>query len=230
MDRVAIIVSTMRQDLWRWWTITLGTVVLYYLALLASLMIRFGALPNYINTYNWWQNVILILDSTPSIQDSLFIIRDEWLLEIGYMNYDFGIGISEWSLFIVPIKVLAIAALGALLATNYLLLKQHQSCTSQSKAIACSSGAATGAGALLISLASISLSWVVCCSTPTWVVGLAMLGLGASTALWLEPMGQWLNTLGFITLIAVNYLLAGQLKSDTRINSRFDSQHLENAQ
>ena len=30
---------------------------------------------------------------------------DEWLLEIGFMNYAYGRGVSEWSLLIIPHKV-----------------------------------------------------------------------------------------------------------------------------
>ena len=150
----------------------------------------------------------LILESTPSIRDSIIIIKDEWLLEIGYMNYDFGLGISEWSLFIVPAKVLAVALLGALVSTNYLLLRQSSSCQKISSIEARSAGTATGVGATLMAIASITLSWVVCCSTPTWVVGLAMLGLGATTALWLEPLGTWLNVAGLIILLGVCIHLA----------------------
>jgi len=198
-----------------WWLITLLLPVIYYTMLMASLVIRFGNLPNYITFYDWGRNVMRILESTPSLNDSISIIKDEWLLEIGYMNYDFGTGISEWSLFIVPVKVIIVTVLGALVATNFLLLRSPRVCpkdisiqasTLQTRA----SGTATGLGAALVATASVSLSWVVCCSTPTWVVGLSMLGLGASTALWLEPLGSWLNAAGFLILVSVCLILAGQ--------------------
>ncbi|MBA53063.1 MAG: hypothetical protein CMK89_01275 [Pseudomonadales bacterium] len=208
LQRVSVISSVIRQNLMRWCVMTLGIVAAYYALLMLSLIARFGHLPNYVNVFDWWTNVIRIIESTPSISDSIAIIKDEWLLEIGYMNYDFGMGISEWSLFIVPVKVLGVTLLGALVSTNYLLLRQSSSCSGISKLEARSSGTATGIGATLMATASITLSWVVCCSTPTWVVGLAMLGLGATTALWLEPLGTWLNIMGLIILLGVCIHLA----------------------
>ena len=47
-----------------------------------------------------------------------------------------------------------------------------------------------GGGAALVGVSSATLSWVVCCATPTWVVSLAMLGMSASLALWLEPLKE----------------------------------------
>ena len=212
MKRLSTIITVIRDNALLWWTITLGGVSLYYSLLLISAMVRFGQLPNYINIYDWWGNVIRILQSTPSMHDSLSIIKDEWLLEVGYMNYDFGMGISEWSLFLVPIKVLGVAALGALVATNFLLLRRRKQCQPFSSSLAAgASGTATGLGAGLVSLTSISLSWVVCCSTPNWVVGLAMLGLGVSTSLWLEPLGTWINALGFILLLSACFWVAGRI-------------------
>ena len=90
------------------------------------------------------------------------------------------------------------------------------------KSAACSSPfqrnstkAAAGLGATLVSLASITMSWVVCCSTPTWVVGLAMMGLGVSTSLWLEPMGVVVSSLGFIFLVSALLISAGRLDKQT---------------
>ncbi|MBM7067191.1 hypothetical protein [Actibacterium sp. 188UL27-1] len=39
-------------------------------------------------------------------------IWEEWLIEIGRMNYDYGTGISEWSLNVVPARLLVLAILG----------------------------------------------------------------------------------------------------------------------
>ncbi|MEE2730853.1 MAG: hypothetical protein VYA55_08510 [Pseudomonadota bacterium] len=200
--------SIVGNNLKRWWAMTLAIVAAYYLLLLLSLIIRFGNVPNYVNLFDWWGNLIRIFESTPSLSDSLTIIKDEWLLEVGYMNYDFGMGISEWSLFIVPTKVLMVLLLGGLVSTNFLLLRHSQTCQVVSPMDARTSGTATGIGASLMAIASITLSWVVCCSTPTWVVGLAMLGLGATTALWLEPLGSWLNVIGLLLLVAVSFHLA----------------------
>lgn len=191
-----------------WLAIAFAVVIVYYVLLVLAPIIRFGQLPNYINTYDWFSNVQLIVSSTPSWKDSLLIVKDEWVLELGYMNYDFGIGLSQWSVFIAPVKVLGIFSLGAMLATLYLLLT-HRAGSCDRQAI-WRSGVAGGVGASFIGLASVTLSWVVCCSTPTWVVGLAMMGLGVSTSLWLEPLGLWVNLSGFALLLAAIYMASAQ--------------------
>lgn len=178
--------------------------LLYYVVLMFSLIVRFQNLPNFIRFYNWPYNVKRIFVSTPSLNDSVLIAKDEWLLEIGYMNYQFGHGISEWSLFLLPVKMLGIFGLGTIIATNYLIIKERtNTCSSW---IRHSSQATLGFGGLCVGFASITFSWVVCCSTPTWVVGLAMMGLGVSTSLWLEPLGFAVSLSGFIALIVGTYL------------------------
>lgn len=212
LARASNIIHVIRHDVAAWSLYTLVFVTLYYLLSMISLVLRFGNLPNYINIYDWWHNVLRIVRSTPSIRDRFEIIQAEWLLEIGYMNHDFGIGISEWSLYILPVKVLGVLALGALIAT-YIILLRYQPCKN-SKAVLRSSGAITGIGATMVSLSSLTFSWVVCCATPTWVVGLSMLGLGVSTSLWLEPLGVWLNVVGFI-VVAIACLLVADSSSTT---------------
>jgi hypothetical protein len=59
-------------------------------------------------------------------------------------------------------------------------------------------------------MTSATLTWVVCCATPSWIVGLAMLGMSSSLALWLEPFGKIINVLG---LILVVWIILLQLKS-----------------
>ena len=196
--RIKRIAHAIRQSPGWWWWITCGVTVGYYLVLLAGLILKFQRLPNYAKGYDWFSNVHLIIVSTPSIKDTLAIIADEWVLEVGYMNYDFGIGISEWSLFLAPAKIAVVMALGAMLATYVLLMSANrQVCASPMPG---ASDVATGFGATCVALTSITMSWVVCCATPTWVVGLAIMGLGASTALWLEPLGAWLHYAGFAAL------------------------------
>jgi len=180
-----------------------GFTLFYYLLLMVALMIRFHSLPNYVDSYEWWLHVKHIWESTPSVIDAFVITKDEWLFEIGHMNYDFGIGISEWSLFINPFKVLGVFILGTVLVINYFLLRvANPSCT---RATTQASKIATGFGGSLVALGSITMSWVVCCSTPTWVVGLAMMGLSVSASLWLEPIGIWINIVGFATLFIAMY-------------------------
>lgn len=200
--------QAVRARLPLWLGISFGVLLAYYLFLMAALIVRFENLPNYVVTYDWFGNVAEIVRATPAVSDMGPIILDEWLLEIGYMNRSFGNGISEWSLFLLPHKLLIVLLLGALIATNVVLLLERRACRT---ATATPAGAATGIGALLVGLSSATMSWVVCCSTPTWVVGLAMLGLGVSTSLWLEPLGGWLTGLGFATLAVTTVALARSL-------------------
>ena len=55
------------------------------------------------------------------------IILNEWLLEIGYMNYDYGHGVAEWSLSIIPHKLAIMSLAGALIGLNVTLLLERQS-------------------------------------------------------------------------------------------------------
>lgn len=190
-----------------WGLITIGFVLAYNLMLLIALVVRFGNLPNYTTFYNYFSNVARIVESTPSIGDMIPIIREEWLIEIGYMNYDYGNGISEWSLTVLPEKLAILFAVGALIATVVVLLMPGKdgacAVASRKKAIG-----AAGGGAALVGLSSATLSWVVCCAAPTWVVSLAMLGMGVSLAFWLEPLGNVITLSGFALLVAAVVVLA----------------------
>jgi hypothetical protein len=66
-----------------WLAVTLGFPALYYLAMFAALLIRFQALPNYVETYDWPANVAEIVRSTPAWSDMWPIISQEWLFEVG---------------------------------------------------------------------------------------------------------------------------------------------------
>lgn len=211
--------GSIRSDFKKWLLWTLAIAVSYHLILLGSLMFRFGAVPNYVTFYNWPANVWHIIQSTPSVSDMLPIIRDEWLVEIGYMNYDFGHGISEWSLSLQPPKMAIVLLFSALITTNFFLLAgMRKSCPAGTVQ---SAGAATGLGTLLVGMTSATMSWVVCCATPSWVVGLAMLGVGVSTSLWLEPLGVWLTIAGFSLLGLTTFVLAGLKQSPPATSGRF---------
>jgi hypothetical protein len=178
--------------------------VLFQFMMLLALVLRFQAVPNYITFYDWIGNVIWIIKSTPSWGDMLPIIAEEWLIEIGRMNYDYGTGISVWSFNLIPSKFATMFCLGTLVGLCSILMKRD----------ACSAGSkrgltlSTGLGAGLVAMTNVTMSWVVCCATPSWVVGLAMLGLGVSTSLALETMGPLLNGTGLILLCATIYYLA----------------------
>lgn len=180
-----------------------GFAVASQLVLMAALLLRFRDWPNYVTFYDWPGNVWRIVQSTPAWSDVWPIVWEEWLIEIGYMNYDYGMGISEWSLNVVPSRLLMFFGLGILvgLATS---LMRSESC---STATLRSSGVATGMAALMVAMTNATMSWVVCCATPSWVVGLAMLGLGVSTSLALETLGPLIAGAGFgLLLLMILYL------------------------
>lgn len=213
MTRFGFIKQCLVQNLFLWLGLGLAFALCYYLVLMAALMIRFENFPNYLNAFDWSFNMKRIWLSTPSLLDTLSIMRDEWLFEVGFMNYDYGTGISEWSLFIAPVKVLGVILLGAAISANFLFLRaSNRVCSLRA---ARSSSVAAGLGTTFVSLASITMSWVVCCSTPTWVVGLAMMGLGVSTSLWLEPVGIWVNMLGYLFLLVAMYIAASRATAET---------------
>ena len=178
--------------------------ILFQVLMMLALIIRFQAFPNYVTGYNWPGNVAWIIQSTPSWSDMLPIIWEEWLIEIGKMNYDYGTGISEWSLNVVPSRLLVLCVLGALISLCLSLVRRESCGAGASSTLR----ATTGLGALLVAMTNATMSWVVCCATPSWVVGLAMLGLGVSTSLALETLGPVLSGSGFAILVALILYLA----------------------
>ncbi len=192
-----------------WIVIAVGFVISYNLMLLAALILRFGQVPNYMTVYDYPHNVIHIFQNTPALTDAIQIVADEWLLEIGHMNYDYGHGVSEWSLTVLPFKAALLLAGGALLATVIVLMQPGKSaaCTVATKGGALG---AAGGGAALLGFANATLSWVVCCAAPNWVASLAMLGMSASWAFWLEPFGHIITASGFGLLVVAIVVLASR--------------------
>ena len=190
-----------------WIGAALGFVGVYYLFLLAAMVVRFQNIPNYMTFYDYIGNVATILSETPALSDAISIIGDEWLIEIGFMNYDYGHGVSEWSLNVIPSNLIVQLLAGFLVATAIALVieRKKQACSAPSKMRAMT---VTSSGAFLVAFTTATLSWVVCCAASTWVVSLAMLGMSASLALWLEPVGLLLSVTGFILLFGGIALLA----------------------
>lgn len=182
----------------------LGFAVFAQVLMLIALMIRFQDLPNYTQFYDWGSNVAWIIQSTPSWSDIPPIIAEEWLIEIGFMNYDYGHGISEWSLNVIPSRMLVLFGLGVLVGLC-LILSQSRSCSPVGKH---GLTAATGVGTLLVAMTNATMSWVVCCAAPSWVVGLAMLGLGVSTSLAIQDFGMLISGSGFAVLGTLAFYLA----------------------
>jgi hypothetical protein len=203
---LAVMRDTIRENRGVWLAMTFGFVVVYYMTLLAIVVVRIGSLPNYVVFYNWPADVLNIIRSTPSVRDMLPIIGNEWIFETGYKNYSYGHGIAEWSLAIIPPKVVVVMLLGALSGLSVLLLRRMRAhCPARTQG---AGAAAAGLGSLLVAMTNVTLFWVSCCSTATWVVGLSLLGLETTTAYALLPYGTDLSVVGFTILLATNYLLA----------------------
>jgi hypothetical protein len=180
----------------------------YHAAQLALMVLRFGALPNYVTFSDWPGNVARIARSTPSVIDMATIIPDEWLVEIGRMNYGYGHGISEWSFVLMPAKLAVVLLIGMLVATNIILIRAvRRSCKIQPFG---ETGAATAA-TLAAGMTSVTMTWVVCCAAPSWTVGLSVMGLSVTTALAVAPMGPWLSLAAVAVLAMLPFLLARRL-------------------
>jgi hypothetical protein len=198
---------------WRWLIAGFALVfpVVFYLMLLAIPVIRYGHLPNYVTTYNWIGNVERIVESTGSVRDMVPIILDEWLLEIGYMNMTFGHGIAEWSLSLVPHKIVLVSLTGALIGLNLgLMLDRLEAADTAAKRClrASSSGVLTSIGALTAGLTNATLFSIACCATPSWVGSLAILGVETSSAFALEPYGPAGSAAGIAMLVVSALLIA----------------------
>ena len=192
----------------------LGFAILSQVLMLIALVARFGALPNYVTFYDWVGNAIHIVRSTPSWVDMAPIIAEEWLIEIGRMNYDYGNGISEWSLNVIPSRLVVLFGLGTLVGLC-LGLARRSECDGATRGGA---AAATGVGAILVAMTNATMSWVVCCATPSWVVGLAMMGLGVSTSLALQTLGPVLSLGGFAVLIMTALVLGWRKAARSHIS------------
>ncbi len=205
MTAALALIRETATDRWRRLLIWgLAIAIGFQLLMLAALIIRFGQLPNYLEIYNWPGSVWHIIQSTPSWSDMAPIIAEEWLLEIGYMTHEYGAGLSVWSLNVVPSRLVVMFGLGALTGLS-VEIASSRSCAAP---LAGGAGAATGLGAMLVAMTNATMSWVVCCAAPSWVVGLAMLGVGVSTSLALEHLGSLLTAIGFGLLCLSIFVIA----------------------
>ena len=180
----------------RWAVYAVGFVAAYHALLLAAMVLRFGHAPNFIKVYDVLDAYRLTFAGTPSLKDALGIALGEPWLDVGFMSPQWNM--AEWSLMILPPQFALIVFTGCLLATfGVLHAVRSARCARASNGSAL--GAALGTG--LAGIANATLFWVVCCATPTWIVGLAMLGVSVSVAFLLEPIGPLL-TAGGVALLA----------------------------
>lgn len=209
----AIMFSAVRQHWVLWLFMVLLFPVLYYGGLLLVAMLRFHEVPNYVEVYNIFHVYQQIFDGTPSMKDALNILIDEAWVEVGYKNPDYY-GIATWSYLLIPPKMLVVGAMSLLVATFVTLriYGREQSCPVKNRGRLY---AAAGVGSGLVGMGSATLTWVACCATPSWVVGLSMLGLSSSLALTLQPFGKVINVLGMALVLWIIFLQLKSIASNT---------------
>jgi hypothetical protein len=119
-------------------------------------------------------------------------------------------GIAEWSLTVTLPNLVRVVVVSALLACFALLVaaSRRAGCRTSRRSAAAASG-----GAGLLALCSASLTWVVCCATPSWIVALSILGVSLSVADAVEPFEHTLLALGLAFTVAAIALQARQLAS-----------------
>lgn len=180
----------------------IGFPILFYLFLLGVLVVKYGHLPNYVTRHDWLHNVLGIIRGTPSVRDMMPIILNEWLLEIGYMDYQYGHGVADWSLSIIPHKLAIMSFAGALIGLNVALLAERQATRSlaQECTRACRSGFFACLGALCTGMTGATVFSVACCAAPSWAGSLTILGMGTSLAFALEPYGPFASLVGIVVL------------------------------
>jgi hypothetical protein len=214
MSDLVVLIREIRASLRLWLALTVGLFAASQLLQLALLIVRFETLPNYLTVHDWPGNIARIVRMTPSFTDTVLIMLDEWLIEVGSMSLVYGRGIAEWSFVLMPAKAAVLLVIAALLATNVVLLRAVRRTCPLSTRLGASVGAASGA--LMAGVASMTISWVVCCAAPTWIVGLAVLGLSVATAFALQPIGGWLSLIGILLLAAIAMVLVRRLPGRRR--------------
>ena len=214
MSALVVLRREIRASVRLWLALAVGFFAGFQLLQLALLMLRFQTFPNYLTLYDWPGNIARIVRMTPSIADMVSIMLDEWLIEIGSMDFAYGHGIAEWSFVLVPAKAAVVLAIALLLATNVVLLRAVRKTCPLSARLGASVAAA--GGALVAGATTMTITWVVCCAAPTWVVGLAVLGVSVATAFALQPIGGWLSLFGILLLAAIALALVRRLSGSRR--------------
>jgi hypothetical protein len=209
MSAGAALRREIRASPWLWLALTFGLFASLPLGQLGLLVLRFQAFPNYLVVHDWLGGVAGIVRRTPSASDALSIIFEEWWIEIGSMSYVYGRGIAAWSFVLIPARAAVMLVIALLVATiGVLLLALRRTCPLSTR-LAASAGAI--GGTVMAAMASMTITWVVCCAAPTWIVGLAVLGVSVTTAFALQPLGGWLTSFGLGILCTIILVLLNQL-------------------
>jgi hypothetical protein len=214
MNSLVLIQREIRTSLRLWLALVVGIFAAFHLAQIALLVVRFQTFPNYLVVHDWLGNAARIIRKTPSVTDKISIILDEWWIEIGSMNFAYGHGVSEWSFVLLPSKAATLFVIALLLATNIVLLRAARNSCPLSVRLGASTVA--GGATVLAGLSMMTITWVVCCAAPTWVVGLAVAGVSVATAFAIAPIGGWLTLFGIVSLVALAFALVGSLTEQIR--------------
>ncbi len=197
-----------------------GFPIVFYGLLLGVLVVKYGHLPNYLTRHDWIHNVLGIIHGTPSMRDMVPIILNEWLLEIGYMDYQYGHGVADWSLAIIPHKLAIMSLAGALIGLNAALLCERRAPQTLSRECVRASrfGFLTCLGAVSTGLTSATVFSVACCAVPSWAGSLTILGMETSLAYALEPFGPIGSLLGVGALVMSAFWLARDARSGLTVD------------
>jgi hypothetical protein len=209
MSAWAVLRREIRANVWLWLALTFGVFASLLLSQLALLIVRFQAFPNYLTVHDWLGNLAGIARKTPSVTDMVPIMLEEWWIEVGSISYVYGRGIAEWSFVVIPARAGVMLFIALLVSTIAVLLVAMRRTCPLSMQLAASVG--TVGGTIMAAMASMTITWVVCCAAPTWVVGLAVLGVSVFTAFALQPLGGWLTGLGLGLLCTIILTLASLL-------------------
>lgn len=186
----------------------LGFLVGYHALLALVVIIRFDGWPNYFTHHDLVGNLGLIVEGTSHWRDLLPLLYQEPWLEFGYRNAEYY-GIAEWSYLIMPSRLLLVVLSGVSMGMSVALLRESARDEAR-QGRRCL--AATGGGAVLLGLGTASLTWIVCCAYPSWVVLLAMLGVGTNLALAMEPLGVAIVVGGISLQLLAVFIQAKQLR------------------
>src|SRR5262249_49107666 len=117
VSALVVLKREIRASAWSWLLAAVAFFAGFQLLQLVLLIMRFQVFPNYLTLHDWPANIARIVRMTPSVADMIPIMFDEWLVEVGSINYSFGRGIAEWSFVLIPGKAMVVLAIAVLVAT-----------------------------------------------------------------------------------------------------------------
>ena len=166
--------------------------IVFYLLLLAILVVEYGHLPNYVTFYDWFANVRHIIASTKSVADMVPII----LRRMADRNRIHQLRLWPRRRRVEPVdhsaQVRDPVAGGCADRPQCRVAARPARCRgtwSQQFVQAGRFGILTSVGALCAGVTNATVFSVVHCATPSWVGSLAVLGFDSYDVFALEPFG-----------------------------------------